>query len=314
MNSSEPSKRLAIFADRWHVTVDRLVETPSSLLGFGARGDLPVVLKIARLESDEADVGSVVAAFGGRGLVRVYEHETGAALFERLIPGTPLVELVRRDDDLAATRILAELAGALHDVVRPVAGFVTVEEWGRGFERYRNRGDRQIPTATVEEASDRYAKLCSTQGPRRLLHGDLHHYNTLADRTRGWIAVDPKGVVGELEFELAAALRNPRGVRESYATTSAVDRRIECFGERLDVDVAPVVEWAYAQAVRGRRSRVLRRSRADARGGAPAVARLGDAVVAGVASNSDITYHAHAGAFDSPAVLAPATAIRSTEP
>jgi streptomycin 6-kinase len=46
----------------------------------------------------------------------------------------------------------------------------------------------------------------------RLLHGDLQHYNVLLDRKRGWLAIDPKGVVAEGEFELGAALRNPIGM------------------------------------------------------------------------------------------------------
>ena len=42
-----------------------------------------------------------------------------------------------------------------------------------------------------------------------LLHGDLQHYNVLLDKDRGWVAIDPKGVVGELEYEVGALLRNP---------------------------------------------------------------------------------------------------------
>ena len=32
--------------------------------------------------------------------------------------------------------------------------------------------------------------------PQMLLHGDLHHWNILSDADRGWMAIDPKGVIG----------------------------------------------------------------------------------------------------------------------
>lgn len=41
-----------------------------------------------------------------------------------------------------------------------------------------------------------------------LLHGDLYPDNILSSQ-RGWLVIDPKGVIGEREFELAAFLRNP---------------------------------------------------------------------------------------------------------
>jgi streptomycin 6-kinase len=83
----------------------------------------------------------------------------------------------------------------------------------------------------------------------RLLHGDLQHYNVLSDGARGWIAIDPKGVAGELEYELGAALRNPHERPELYSNTSAVERRIACFAQHLPVDAGRVLAWAYAQAV-----------------------------------------------------------------
>jgi streptomycin 6-kinase len=38
----------------------------------------------------------------------------------------------------------------------------------------------------------------------------LHHYNVLFDiESAVWVAIDPKGVVGELEYEVGAIIRNP---------------------------------------------------------------------------------------------------------
>ncbi len=51
-------------------------------------------------------------------------------------------------------------------------------------------------------------ELLLSQGEPVLLHGDLHHYNLLQHQDT-WLAIDPKGVVGEREFEIGAFLRNP---------------------------------------------------------------------------------------------------------
>ena len=78
-------------------------------------------------------------------------------------------------------------------------------------------------TTSVERAQRLYVGLCASQTSTRLLHGDLHHYNILRDGDRGWVAIDPKGVVGEVEYEIGAALRNPYGA--GYPETRVAEPR-----------------------------------------------------------------------------------------
>jgi streptomycin 6-kinase len=125
----------------------------------------------------------------------------------------------------------------------------TVERWGEAFARYVASGNDRIPRTLVDAAQRVYAELCVTQREPALLHGDLHHYNVLSDRTRGWCAIDAKGVVGELEFEVGAALRNPIDRPDLYASLEIVERRLERFGLVLGVDVGRARGWCFAQAV-----------------------------------------------------------------
>lgn len=249
MTTGELAKHLEAFARRWGVDVERVMRSSGSYLGFGTKRGEPVVLKVVGLDSDEARLGSVVSALAGPAMVRVHEWEHGAALLERLRPGTPLAELVRAGRDLDSTRVLADVIGALHEEPRPTGEFTTAEAWGRSFERYRARDDQRLPRDLVDDAAERYARLCATQNARTLLHGDLQHHNVLMDGARGWVAIDPKGVVAELAFELGAALRNPWGVAEMYSSTASAERRIDVFSRVLPVDSARVAEWSYAQAV-----------------------------------------------------------------
>ena len=82
-----------------------------------------------------------------------------------------------------------------------------------------------------------------------LLHGDLQHYNVLFDRERGWIAIDPKGVVGELEYELGALLRNPVEQPEIFTNCRVIERRLQILCNTLNLDYERALQWSFAQAV-----------------------------------------------------------------
>ena len=112
--------------------------------------------------------------------------------------------LAGKDED--STTILA-------DVIQRMAGCTppercaTIQDWAQAFERYAATGDSQIAQDLLDDGRRWYARLAISQRDTTLLHGDLHHYNVLSDERRGWLAVDPKGVAGEVEYEVGAALR-----------------------------------------------------------------------------------------------------------
>lgn len=244
------SGRADELARSWGVAVERTLETPSSLVAFGRRGAQSVVLKVSRAAGDEWRSGEVLEAFGGRATVRVYEHVGGAALLERASPGTPLAELSLGGRDEEATEILAEVIGRMAHPRATPGVFTTVRDWERGFGRYVVSGDKQIPPPLVEQGQRLYAELCATQRePALLLHGDLQHYNVLFDSSRGWLAIDPKGVAGEIEYEIGAALRNPYERPGLFGSPAVVQRRLKCYESVLKIDAGRTLAWAFAQAV-----------------------------------------------------------------
>lgn len=233
----------------WGIIIHDTLETQSSLVAFGRRGDQPVVLKVVRQPGDEWRCGEVLGAFGGRGIVRVYEYIEGAVLLERLNPGTPLAEIALNGQDEEATEVLADVIQRMSPPRVSGKAFVTVEDWGKGFHRYLASGDQQIPNDLVEQGRHLYQELCASQQGTRLLHGDLQHYNVLFDSGRGWLAIDPKGVVGEIEFEIGAALRNPCERPELFTSPETVERRLLRYEARLNLDSDRALAWGFAQAV-----------------------------------------------------------------
>ena len=94
-----------------------------------------------------------------------------------------------------------------------------------------------------------FHNLCVSERRPRLLHGDLQHYNLLFDRRRGWVAIDPKGVIGEVEYEVGAFVRNPVAQPELFLARSTIERRLKKLTNRLNLNYERALRWSFAQAV-----------------------------------------------------------------
>jgi streptomycin 6-kinase len=249
--SSDLLDRVARHAREWGLNVEDVFETETSAIAFVSRGNQPLVLKVVKQQGDERYSGEILEAFGGSGVARDFEHTGGAVLIERLRPGNSLASVVRDGKDEEATEIIAGViqqmsASEISSVPQRCA---TTEDWARGFERYIATDNKQIPRRLVESAQQMYAELSGSQRSTRLLHGDLQHYNVLFDTDRGWLAIDPKGVVGELEYEIGAVLRNPNERPELFLPPSVIDRRLKLFTNRLNLNYERTIGWAFAQGV-----------------------------------------------------------------
>ena len=256
-------ERIQRHAREWGVVVEGSFETESSVIAFGSRDadvlgacvNQPVVLKVVKQPGDEWRSGEILAAFDGNGVARVYEHAPGAVLLERLRPGNSLVDLTLNGRDEDATDVLAEVIQTMstrassmspHELPKACA---TIQDWAKAFERYVANGDDQIPTDLVAAGQRVYLSLCASQRRPQLLHGDLQHYNVLFDSDRGWLAIDPKGVVGEVEYEIGAVLRNPCERPDLFLSPEVVERRLRQFTSKLNLDFERTLAWAFAQGV-----------------------------------------------------------------
>ena len=72
-----------------------------------------------------------------------------------------------------------------------------------------------------------------------LVHGDFHHHNLLSHGD-GWLAIDPKPMVGEPEFDVPTFLWNPIG---HLPTRESVEAWISGFAE-AGLDANLVRKWA----------------------------------------------------------------------
>jgi streptomycin 6-kinase len=83
-----------------------------------------------------------------------------------------------------------------------------------------------------------------------VLHGDLHHDNIVAATRAPWLAIDPKGVVGEPAYETGALLRNPMPQLLAMPDPARLTRRrVDQLAGELGFDRARIRGWGLAQAV-----------------------------------------------------------------
>lgn len=121
----------------------------------------------------------------------------------------------------------------------------TVEGWAaEAFRKLRDRyagGTGPLPVDVVGRGEREHAELVASSAPPVVLHGDLHHDNVLRSG-RGWLAIDPHGVLGEPAYEVGALLRNPIGVGARPGLRALLDRRVAILAEAYGVDAYGVDE------------------------------------------------------------------------
>jgi streptomycin 6-kinase len=165
--------------------------------------DTSAVLKMGYPNKDFSNEFHALEAFAGDSIVKVidFDQEAGWILLAHLEPGTALHSL--RDED-AQLEIFASVAGRLWRKPSASHPFPDVEAWSEGIKRYRARfhnGTGPLPEKMVAKAESLFVQLLSSSKEQYLLHGDLHHENILYSDSSGWTAIDPKGLVGEREYD-----------------------------------------------------------------------------------------------------------------
>ena len=211
-----------------------------------------VILKISIPNTELAAEIEALRMFGGRGCVKLLaaNPKLGALLLERIKPGMQLVNI---SNDSEATRIAARVMRLLWRPVLDDHPFPTTDLWALGLGKMRQRfcgGTGPLPAYLVEKAGALFRELHDSMETPLLLHGDLHHENILRSGRGDWLAIDPKGVVGELAYEAGALLRNPLPWLFDQGDPGRVTaQRVAILAEELNLDRGRLLAWALAGAV-----------------------------------------------------------------
>jgi streptomycin 6-kinase len=197
--------------DRWRLSIDGAVfaTATSTLAPAHTATGQAVMLKVSH-HDEERRGSALLAAWSGRGAVRVLEHDGDAVLMERATGPRSLVAMSTTGSDAAATSVLCMTAAMLHEASVDVLDateppeLVPLRTW---FRRLFAHADELQPVH--RQGAEFALALLDSERDVVALHGDLHHANVLDFGERGWLAIDPKALLGERAFDYCNLHCNP---------------------------------------------------------------------------------------------------------
>lgn len=208
------------------------------------------VLKVGVPEKDSPIMfeNRALKSFGGKGAVKVVKFDKArcAMLLERAIEGKTLSE-VCGEDYPRAVEIAVKLMERLPRNPPDKSKFIDLESWIEGLDRAVKAG---FALEKVERAQQFFAELGEPFEKKVLLHGDIHFDNILSARREPFLVIDPKGVIGEIGYEIAVFLNDLAGWTAHLANRIQIlDFAVEVFSKAFSVRPQDLRKWAFAFAV-----------------------------------------------------------------
>ncbi|WP_330115399.1 aminoglycoside phosphotransferase family protein [Pseudomonas sp. JS3066] len=230
------------YLTEWNLTPDgEAIHTPGSDLLPVRFDGLPAMLKVAR-DSEEKVGAQVMRWWDGDGAARVYRLESDALLMERATGPGSLMRMALGGCDDEASRIACATIARLHAPrPAPAPELVTLEEWFRSlWPAARRQG------GLFGEAAGVARELLGSQRDVVVLHGDIHHENVLDFGERGWLAIDPKRVIGDRGYDYANLICNPE--LATVVQPARFARQIEVIAEASSLGRQRLLRWVLAYA------------------------------------------------------------------
>lgn len=239
-----------LFPVRWNVTAPELIaDTFSSRIWAVRLADgTPAIVKDLKPIEDIADElrgADYLAWRNGKGTVRLLGREGTSMLLEHA-GDLMLSHIVTEQSDARATEIAAQLTVELFaplDEPLPSALLPIRDRFSALFDRARR--DRAVDSVTeYVQAAVMVDRLISEARDITGLHGDLHHQNILRS-DRGWLAIDPVGLAGEIGFGVANMFYDPADRNDLCLDPGRVAQMADTFSRALSLDPRRLLDQAY---------------------------------------------------------------------
>jgi streptomycin 6-kinase len=181
----------------------------------------------------------------GIGAARVLARDPDALLMERAIGGACLADMARTGRDDEACRVLCAVAARLHAPrSKPLPDLVPLTRWFRELEPAA-----ALHGGILTRCAETARALLAEPAEPVVLHGDLHHGNVLDFGARGWLAIDPKRLIGERAFDYANIFTNPDlddPSRPVATLPGRFQRRLEVVVEAAGLERRHLLRWILA--------------------------------------------------------------------
>jgi streptomycin 6-kinase len=184
----------------------------------------------------------------GKGVCRlfVFDETRSALLLEKLAPGENL-KTIFQNNHLRAVETAIEVMRKFWRKPPGRHDFPLLEDWFAGL---RQAEKTDFAPRYIEKAQRFFAELNSAPAPKMLLHGDFHHENILSSAREKFLAIDPKGIVGSIGYDLGVFLINHANWLASEPDLPAkLNLAIQRFSEAFQIAPQNLRKWVFAHSV-----------------------------------------------------------------
>ena len=238
-------------SQRWGLSEVQAVPNLSyNFVAFAKQGEHEVILKLGVPNDEIVSEMNTLKLFNGEGACRLLDCDEarGFLLIERLHPGQMLADL---QDDNERTYIAMDVMLKLSRPAPQNGQFLLLADWFAELKNVRSKfddGTGPFPREVFERVEALLPELFADDDVC-LMHGDFHHYNILSSE-RGWLVIDPKGVIGPAGYEIGPLMTNPFGILMDITNCKVqTERRVDIIHERAGWAREKIINWALAHSV-----------------------------------------------------------------
>lgn len=204
---------------------------------------IATVLKCAPPHTECQTEIVALSYFSGNRAVKLLKHHSaqGKMLLEHIIPGHSLETLKNTEE---AVHISVAVMNALHQPISLQTSFPSISDWLTGFDvlyQTFQGNSGPFPKKLIDQAYSLSKELLASMGKPVLLHGDLHYGNILFSNQRDWLAIDPKGVIGEREYEI------PLPKLTSTLNEQQLQNNLNWFIAATGFDKERIISWLFVK-------------------------------------------------------------------
>lgn len=247
----DPASTGPAFPERWQVSAPNLIaETFSSRiwkvrLGDGSTAIIKDLKPFDDVE-DELRGAHYLSWRDGAGAVRLLDLDGQRMLLEYAGERMLAHDLAERGDAVA-TDIAAELMKRLF-APSPIPYPADLQPLRDRFVSLfaKAKADHDAGRLSLYgEAADIAERLLADPRDVRPLHGDLHHDNIMHG-PRGWLVIDPKGVLGDPGFDAANMFYNPLDRDDLCLDPARIAGMADVFARALGQSPHRLLDYAIA--------------------------------------------------------------------
>ncbi len=209
------------------------------------------VLKIA-LPLDNPEIfneARFLQMANGKGTVKLLkiDETRRAILLERLLPGKNLKEIYPGDESKAVETAVKTLREIIREPPADCA-FGRLKNWFDDF--FEKAPKTNFPSEFTNKAREFFKELNSAPKQTFLIHGDFHHENILSASREPFLAIDPKGIVGDIGYEISVFLNNHLWwLANEQNLRDKLNDAVQQFSEAFIIEPRDLRRWAFAQIV-----------------------------------------------------------------